>query len=115
MIKRVSDYTIITNSAETGLGNFEVKQLMNNSDLPPHMCMFAIVTIKPGEECRYHKHEGDSEIYFIISGKAEYCDEGVTTLIGPGDTTCTYDGQSHSIRNISDTDLIFAAVIPYTA
>ena len=114
MIKKRADYTIEMENAQTGLGNYEIAHQLVGDELPNHMKLCAVVTMKPGEECAYHKHEGDSEIYYFVSGKGEYLEEGKTTIVEAGDTTCTYDGQSHGVKNIGDTDLVFIATIPYT-
>ena len=66
-------------SAETGLGNFEIAHLYQA--LPTNIVTIAIVTIAPGEEIGYHRHESDNELYYILSGQAEYNDNGAISTI----------------------------------
>lgn len=96
-------------SAETGLGNFEIAHLYQA--LPTNIVTIAIVTIAPGEEIGYHRHESDNELYYILSGQAEYNDNGAISTITEGAATCTCRGQSHSIKNIGAETLRFFAII----
>ena len=49
----------------------------------------------------YHVHQGDGEIYVILSGEAEYNDNGT----GPG--------EGHAIINRKDEPMSFMAIILY--
>ena len=70
-----------------------------------------MVHIKPGEEVQYHMHIGESETYFILSGKGIHNDNGNKIDIASGMVTFTPSGQGHSIKNISDEMLVFIALI----
>jgi mannose-6-phosphate isomerase-like protein (cupin superfamily) len=61
----------------------------------------------------YHVHEGDAEIYLILSGEAEYSDNGTITALHPGDVTFTGPGEGHSITNRGDEPVYFIALILY--
>ena len=61
----------------------------------------------------YHVHHGDGEIYVILSGEAEYNDNGTITTVHAGDVTITYPGEGHSITNKSDEPFRFLALILY--
>ena len=41
----------------------------------------------------YHVHQGDGEIYVILSGEAEYNDNGTITTVKAGDITFTGPGE----------------------
>ena len=62
----------------------------------------------------FHMHEGDGEIYFILSGEAEYedTDHSITTIY-PGDVTFTFDGEGHGITNVKDEPCRLIALILY--
>ena len=69
-------------------------------------------TIHPHASMGVHRHEGNTETYHILSGRARYNDNGKEIEIGPGTTTFCGDGEVHAIENISDTeDLVFMALI----
>jgi len=68
--------------------------------------MFLFETIhEPGAYTGYHRHEGNEEIYYIVSGKAEYIQDGEKVILGPGDATLVKSGGCHGIKNIGDGDL----------
>jgi mannose-6-phosphate isomerase-like protein (cupin superfamily) len=73
--------------------------------------LFAKCTLPPGASVGLHKHEGDSEIYYILEGKALVNDNGEEVLLGPGDCNFCPDGSSHAIENIGDSDISYIAVI----
>lgn len=73
--------------------------------------MFAHAHLEPGKDVAYHKHEGESEAYYILTGSGIYNDNGVETEILPGTVTLTTSGNSHGIKNTGDTMLEFIALI----
>lgn len=76
--------------------------------------LFAQTIIPPGSSVGLHKHEGDSEVYYILEGKALVNDNGTETELGAGDINFCPDGGSHAIENIGDTDLRYIAIILFT-
>ena len=69
--------------------------------------------LEPGCSIGMHTHNGSSETIFVLSGEGKMYlrDGGVETLL-PGDCHYCPEGEGHSFRNESDTDLIFCAVVP---
>ena len=61
----------------------------------------------------FHVHEGDTEIYYVVAGKAEYNDNGTITTIEAGDVTFTPSGTGHGINNTGDEPLEIIALIIY--
>lgn len=61
----------------------------------------------------YHVHQGDGEIYVILSGEAEYNDNGTITTVKAGDITFTGPGEGHAITNRKDEPMSFMAIILY--
>ncbi len=76
--------------------------------------LFVKTTIPPGASVGIHKHEGDSEVYYILDGKAKLHDNGVDLEVGPGDVNFCPDGGCHGIENIGSGDLTYIAVILFT-
>ncbi|MDT8284215.1 MAG: cupin domain-containing protein [Thermovirgaceae bacterium] len=76
-----------------------------------HLKMVARVELDPGAAVGEHKHSGDEEVYFIISGRGLFTEDGVQVKVGPGDTAVTLNGHEHSILNTGDEPLVFLAVI----
>ena len=77
--------------------------------------LFAKTVIPPGASIGLHKHEGESEVYYILNGRALVNDNGAPVELGPGDINYCPDGQSHGIENIGDADLEYIAVILFTS
>jgi len=75
--------------------------------------LFARIALKPGGYNPPHKHEGDFEVFYILSGQARVHDNDSLEELKPGDVLFTDNGNSHGIENIGDTDLEYIALITY--
>ncbi len=73
--------------------------------------MFAKITLPPGSSVGWHEHVGDSEAYYILRGQALVNDNGTEVELAAGDVVLTSDGESHSIANNGDQDLVFIALV----
>ena len=84
---------------------------------PAELCekgrLFAKITLKPGCGIGYHVHEGDSELFFILKGTAEYSDNGTITQISAGDVAICPPGEGHSIANRTDEIVEMIALVVY--
>lgn len=98
-----------------GDGFITVRSLVNNDkEMNDKGRVFAHTTLNPGCSIGYHVHKGDTEIYYILNGKAEYNDNGTITTVEAGDVTFTPSGEGHAIKNIGDTPVDFIALIIYS-
>lgn len=69
-------------------------------------------TLKPGSSVGYHKHEGNCEMIYVLSGKGKVLmDEGVE-YVEAGQCHYCPEGHSHSLINDGTEDLEFFAVVP---
>lgn len=75
--------------------------------------LFARLTLKPGVSIGYHVHENDSELFYIMSGTAEYNDNGTLVEVKAGDVTVCPAGTGHGIANKGSETVELAAVIVY--
>ena len=97
-----------------GEGYITVRSLINSdAEMNNKGRAFAHTTLLPGHSIGFHVHNGDSEIYYIYSGKAEYNDNGTIVKVEAGDVTFTPPGTGHGIKCIGDEPLEFIALIPY--
>lgn len=94
-----------------GKGELEIFHILDKEDAYGAGRLFAVNTLRPGSSIGYHKHSGEYEIYFILSGRAEIVEDGQRYVLDPGDMMQCKDGSSHSIENIGSTDLEFLALI----
>lgn len=68
--------------------------------------------LEPGSSIGYHKHETDSEIIYILEGKAKCLyDDGEERLLSGKCHYCP-KGHSHSLINDSTEPVVFFAVVP---
>ena len=103
--------TVSAKNKAGGKGEIQITHLLP-SNYPNESCqMFANVVIPKGASIGVHTHNGNTETYHILQGKALYTDNGKTYEVGVGDTTFCADGESHGIECISDEDLKFIALI----
>ena len=95
-------------------GYITVRNLINApEELNGRGRVFSHITVAPHSGIGYHVHKGDTEIYYVLSGKAEYNDSGSITVIKAGDVTFTPDGYGHGVENKGDEPLDIIALIIY--
>ncbi len=97
-----------------GNGTVEITNFIND---PKELCnkgrMFSRITLKSGCSIGFHVHEGDSEIFYILKGTAQYNDNGEVRTVSAGDVTICPAGTGHGIENTSDETVELIAVIVY--
>lgn len=116
MIRRSGERTIKkVEHRFDGAGHIITRALINSDEeLNNKGRMFSHITVAPHSGIGYHVHNGDMEIYYVLSGSAEYNDNGTITTIGPGDVTFTPSGQGHEVKNESDEPVELMAIILYS-
>jgi len=70
--------------------------------------------LEPGCEIGWHVHNGDGEVYYILSGTGTYSDNGTLIPVSGGDVTMVYSGEGHSLLNSGSETLEFIALILYS-
>ena len=97
-----------------GNGTVEITNFIAS---PEEMCMkgrmFSKITLKSGCSIGFHVHEKDSELFYILSGSAQYNDNGQVVTVNAGDVTICPAGTGHGIENNSDETVEMIAVIVY--
>ncbi len=68
-------------------------------------------TLEPGSTIGYHKHEGNCEIIYILSGAGKCLYEGGEEALSAGDCHYCPEGKSHSLINNGVENLEFFAVV----
>ncbi len=97
---------------KNGEGNTILEGFKPAQGLPTHYRLFAEILLDPGCSIGEHTHNGESEIYYVLEGIGELDDNGVIRTIHPGDCVLCYDGESHALKNNTDTPLrILASVV----
>jgi mannose-6-phosphate isomerase-like protein (cupin superfamily) len=112
MIKRNTDMEKeVRERMREGTGRAEVIHVFRKEELTGKARLFARMRLLSGSSIGYHRHDGEEEIFYIISGTATVNDEGAVSEVGPGDAVLTGGGASHSIANQGSEPLEFLAVI----
>lgn len=115
MIKKFRDFnTEVRENMRGGEGNVVISNFVTEEELYKKGRLFGKIVLKPGCGIGYHAHENDCELFYIIKGTAVYDDNGTQTIVRAGDVTYTPAGTGHAIKNESDEDVEFIALIVYT-
>ncbi|MDR2392946.1 MAG: cupin domain-containing protein [Treponema sp.] len=93
-----------------GTGTVRVTHLADEST-QPHVRLLAELHLPPGASIGLHRHDGETEYFFILSGTAVVNDDGKELQLGPGDTVITGNGAAHSIMNPGTVPLVLHGVI----
>lgn len=64
-----------------GNGHVFLKPILNEKQLNGKCGLYAEVTLEPGCSLGYHEHHGESETYYILSGKGIYSDNGELRMV----------------------------------
>ena len=112
MVKRAGSYEVLHNEKmRGGDGIVVVDLLLTPAEIYDKGRLFAKMTLVTGASIGKHVHEGEMEAFYIMSGKAEFFDNGEIVTLLPGDTALTTSGEEHSIRSIGETPLELIATI----
>ena len=76
--------------------------------------LFSHIVLEKNCEVGWHVHQGDGEAYYIIKGSGEYSDNGTMITLNTGDAAFCFEGEGHSIKNISDEPMEMIALIIYS-
>ncbi|WP_367926211.1 cupin domain-containing protein [uncultured Ruthenibacterium sp.] len=98
-----------------GEGTIEVTHLLekNGADFMGKGRTFARFRLPPGSSIGTHVHKGESEIYYVLSGKGLYFDNGTWTPVQAGDVLVTKPDQEHAVVNNTVYDLDLIGLILY--
>ena len=71
-----------------------------------------LMTLRPGDSIGLHKHTNNEDTYIILSGEGLFTDgEGGEYVVGPQSVTIAVAGESHSLTNTGNEDLVFIDLI----
>jgi len=111
MYKKIEELKTQTKLNNEGKEKMFKTNLADFDEWDKRVRLFSLIQVKPGEEVEYHMHVGESETFFILSGKGIYNDNGKQVDVVPGMVTLTPSGQGHSIKNTGEEMLVFIALI----
>ena len=94
-----------------GAGSVEFLHIFRKEELTGKARLFAKLRLPPGSSIGFHTHDGEEEIFYILSGEGEVRESDVPDHVGPGDAVLTGGGAGHSIANTGTQPLDLMAVI----
>ncbi len=94
-----------------GKGEVKFEYWVAEEEKSPNLDLCVTLSMTPGATVGEHKHEGNTEIYRVLSGEGMYNDNGNKVKVGKGDVLVCYDGEMHGIENTGDGELVFDAII----
>ena len=94
-----------------GEGILTLTDLLSKEELKGAGRRVGIMTLPPNTSIGFHKHNGEFEAYYVISGLGKYLDNDQEYLIKPGDFTLCKDGDSHGVLNAGEEELRLFIVI----
>ena len=68
--------------------------------------------LKPQSNSGLHRHEGNSEIMFILSGEGHFVYDDTEEAATAGTVHYCKRGHSHALYNDGNTDLVYMSVVP---
>ncbi len=75
-------------------------------------CKIMKSCLRPGASSGLHRHEGNCEIVYVISGTATFHYDGGVETASEGQVHYCPEGHSHYMKNNTDNDLIYLAIVP---
>ena len=103
--------TEVRENMRGGEGRVELGHWFASENFGGKVRLCARLTLPPGASVGNHAHEGEDEIYIVMSGSGKILECGEWVAISAGDAILTGKGDSHSVKNDGDAPLVIAAVI----
>jgi len=91
--------TTVKENMRGGSGSALITDVLNKDEYTGKARLVAVITLEPGCSIGEHIHENEEEIFYIIQGRATYCDNGKQTVLEQGDSCICLSGQKHSLAN----------------
>jgi mannose-6-phosphate isomerase-like protein (cupin superfamily) len=112
MIKRNTDMEKeVREKMRGGKGEVEILHIFRKEEMKGKMRLHARLRLPRGSSIGYHAHEGEEEVFYILSGAGLVTENGVTSAVGPGDAVLTGGGGGHAIENTGEEPLELIATI----
>ena len=112
MIRRKEEIQVRkVSNAQGGEGDVTFFDWLLPDEAPGHGRVFSKLVIPPGCSLGYHKHEGEFEAYYVLSGEATVNDNGKEEILRAGDMNLCHTGESHSTANKGTEDLVLLVLI----
>lgn len=111
-IRRAGTFTRKELSAPFGgRGDFYGYLLMEGEEFTDAARVYNMMHMLPDCKLGYHPHNGETEVFYIVSGHGIFTDDDKEIEVGPGDVLITGTGHGHALENKGTEELVYAALI----
>ncbi len=112
MITRQGDMqTEIREGMRGGKGSVKLEHWFKPEAFGAKVRLCTRMTLAPGSSIGSHTHDGEDEIYMVLSGSGLIQENGEWVPIHTGDAILTGKGGTHGVENNGTEPLVIAAVI----
>ncbi|MCM8785139.1 MAG: cupin domain-containing protein [Candidatus Omnitrophica bacterium] len=112
MIKKEKDMEIEEREKmREGEGIVKIVHFFKKEEFKANVRLCAKLILAPNCSIGLHQHLDEDEVFIITKGKGILFDGKEEKVVEQGDAILTGNGQSHSIKNIGNTDLEIIAFI----
>lgn len=94
-----------------GAGEVLATTLFEQGVCNPKIKLFKVLTLEQGAGIGYHVHENEQEMFYVLSGRGEYNDNGALAVLNAGDSCITKSGEGHGVCNREAEPLKLLALI----
>ena len=106
MIKRSAELTVREREeVRGGVGKLYFHDFLTTEEAHDAGSLFSKTVVPAGTSIGEHRHDGEFEVYYILTGTAEVTDNGTVATLHAGDMHLCASGESHALRNPSEEDL----------
>ncbi len=114
MIKTAGQQTVrVAENLRGGDGAVTFQEFLSASESFGTGRLFSKSVLPSGASIGAHSHDGEFEVYYVLSGVADVNDDGKVYHLQAGDMHLCPSGHSHSIKNNTPEDLEVIMLILY--
>lgn len=112
MIQRPEAMTVETRERmRGGEGTITIRHYFTADQFQAGVRLCAKLTVPVGASIGTHRHDGEDEVYLILSGSGLVSDGTTESRVMAGDAVLTGRGEAHAVRNTGNEPLEIAAFI----
>ena len=112
MVRTSEEQRVTKANSRGGAGEVQMRFLVNGAEeLYGKGKLFNHMVMEPGVSVGLHAHDGDNEIYYILTGTGEYNDNGTIVTVKAGDVCICNDGETHALINTGSEVMEFIALV----
>lgn len=114
MIKTAEQQTVrVAENMRGGEGAVTFHEFLSAAESFGAGRLFSRSVLAPGTSIGPHSHDGEFEVYYILSGVADVNDDGKPCRLEAGDMHVCQSGHTHCLKNNGPQDLEILMLILY--